>query len=125
MIDGQWARAFAEEWIDAWNAHDLDRILSHYTDDFELTSPLIVERLGLPQGRLKGKEAIRAYWQPSVSLTPPLRFELIDVLAGTDAVTLYYRNVGRRVVAETLFFDEAGKATRAAVQWSAVSAGGG
>ena len=30
------ANEFAAEWIEAWNAHDLDRILSHYTDDFEM-----------------------------------------------------------------------------------------
>src|SRR5207302_4356035 len=34
MIDLNWAEAFAREWVDAWNAHDLARILSHYTDDF-------------------------------------------------------------------------------------------
>ena len=62
MIDRNWAEAFAREWVDAWNAHDLERILSHYTDDFEMASPLIVERMGVASGRLKGKEAIRRYW---------------------------------------------------------------
>ena len=55
MIDQQWAQAFAKDWIASWNAHDMDRILSHYTDDFEMSSPLIVERLGLPEGKLRGK----------------------------------------------------------------------
>ena len=32
---------FAGEWIAAWNAHDLGRILSHYTEDFEMSSPVI------------------------------------------------------------------------------------
>jgi len=27
----------AQEWIAAWNAHDLERILAHYADDVELT----------------------------------------------------------------------------------------
>src|SRR5438876_10821997 len=60
MIDREWAEAFAREWVDAWNAHDLERILSHYTDDFEMASPLIVERMGVASGRLKGKEAFAA-----------------------------------------------------------------
>ncbi len=118
MIDRQWAQAFAAGWIAAWNAHDMERILSHYTDDFEMSSPLIVERLGLPEGKLKGKRAVGDYWQPSMSITPPLNFELIDVLVGIDAITLYYHNVGRRVVAETLLFNRAGKATRGMAQWS-------
>jgi ketosteroid isomerase-like protein len=37
---------FASDWIAAWNSHDLDRILAHYEDDFEMTSPLIVALVG-------------------------------------------------------------------------------
>ena len=33
------SRRFAAEWIEAWNAHDLERILAHYADDFEMASP--------------------------------------------------------------------------------------
>ena len=118
MIDPAWARRFARDWIDAWNARDLARILAHYRDDFEMTSPLAVERLGTPAGKVRGKRQLRSYWQPSLEGQPPLEFELIDVLAGVDSITLYYRNVGRRVVAETLWFDAAGKAVRGASQWS-------
>jgi ketosteroid isomerase-like protein len=30
MIENTFAEHFAAEWIDAWNCHDLERILSHY-----------------------------------------------------------------------------------------------
>jgi len=118
MITREWARAFAKEWIEAWNSHDLDRILSHYTDDVEVTSPLVAERLGRPDGVVKGKDAAREYWLPSMSLEPPLQFELNDVLVGVGQITLYYRSVGRRGVGETLFIDGSGKATSAFIQWS-------
>ncbi len=118
MIDPQWAQAFAEDWIASWNAHDMERILSHYTDDFEMSSPLIVERLGLPEGKLKGKEAVGEYWLPSLSIDPPLQFELITVFFGIEEITIYYKNVGRRVVAETLCINSSGKATRGMAQWS-------
>ncbi len=121
MIDQQWAQAFAKDWIESWNAHDMDRILAHYTDDFEMSSPLIVERLGLPEGKLKGKKAIGEYWLPSLSIDPPLQFQLIDIFVGIESMTLYYDNVGRRVVAETLFFDRFGKATHGMAQWSIAS----
>ena len=120
MIDQQWAQAFANDWIASWNAHDMDRILSHYTDDFEMSSPLIVERLGLPEGKLKGKHAVGEYWLPSLSIHPPLHFELMEVFVGIEAITLYYNNVGRRWVAETLFINGSGKATRGLAQWSVV-----
>ena len=58
MIDRTWAEQFAKEWIDAWNSHDLDRILSHYVEDFEMSSPLIIELKKDPSGVLRGKTAI-------------------------------------------------------------------
>ncbi|HVZ60723.1 MAG TPA: nuclear transport factor 2 family protein [Terriglobales bacterium] len=106
MIDMEWATAFAAEWIDAWNAGDLERILSHYADDFEMTSPYIVERMGIASGTLKGKEAIRSYWAQALSGSPALRFELLDVLAGVNSLAIYYRSVTRgRLVIERVEFD--------------------
>ena len=37
MIDLPVAERFAADWIDAWNRHDLDAILAHYADDFDLS----------------------------------------------------------------------------------------
>ena len=31
-VDSAFAEHFANDWIAAWNAHDLDRVLSHYAD---------------------------------------------------------------------------------------------
>jgi hypothetical protein len=118
MIDPDWAKVFANDWIEAWNAADMDRILSHYTDDFAMTSPLIEERTGNPRATLKGKQAVRAYWEPSLRAEPPSKFELVDLLVGIDSITLYYRNVGRRVVAETLLFAEDRRVVRGMSQWS-------
>lgn len=120
MLDADWAKAFAHDWIDAWNSRDMDRILFHYSDDFEMSSPLIVQRLEVPNGTLKGKQAVRAYWEPSLASDPPLKFELIDLLVGIDSITLYYRSVGRRIVAETLLFDDDRRAIRGMSQWSVV-----
>jgi ketosteroid isomerase-like protein len=61
MIDAKWANEFAQEWIDSWNARDINRILSHYVDDFEMRSPIIVERMGIASGVLKGKTAVKSY----------------------------------------------------------------
>lgn len=121
MLEQNWALQFAQAWIAAWNAHDLDKILSHYTEDFEMSSPLIIERLGCEDGVLKGKTAVAEYWRPSMSLEPPLRFELVDVLVGINQLTIYYRNVGRKVVAETLTFDDALNVISGASQWSVMS----
>lgn len=42
MMTKDAAQAWAQEWVDAWNARDLERVLAHYADDFEMSSPYIV-----------------------------------------------------------------------------------
>jgi ketosteroid isomerase-like protein len=107
MITVAWAQEFAEEWIAAWNSHDLERILAHYRDDFEMWSPLIIQTMGVPSGMLKGKDAIRPYWQIGLAGKSPLHFRLQDVLVGVDTVAIYYHSASRnRMVAEILRFDD-------------------
>jgi ketosteroid isomerase-like protein len=100
------AREIAIDWIAAWNSGDLERILSHYIDDFEMRSPLIAERGFSPTGALRGKSAIRPYWGAGLAVTPPLRFELVDVYAGVNQLAIHYRSVGRRYVVEVLELDD-------------------
>ncbi len=50
------ARQFAERWVNAWNDHDLESVLSHYTVDFEMTTPMIQRLLGIDNGTFRGKK---------------------------------------------------------------------
>ena len=85
-------------------------------------SPLIVERFGREDDILKGKTAVAEYWKPSMSLDSPLKFELMDVLVGIKQLTIYYRSVGRNVVAETLTLDSSLKVVSGSAQWSVMPA---
>ena len=62
MLSEQQAQTFAKDWIESWNSHDLDRILTHYSDDFEITTPMIKAFLGIDTGTLQGKQNIKEYW---------------------------------------------------------------
>lgn len=96
-------RALATEWIAAWNSGDLERVFALYHDDFEMRSPLIIERGFSPTGVLRGKPAIRPYWGGGLATaSPPIRFELIDVYAGVNTVAIHYRSIGRKIVVEVL-----------------------
>jgi len=112
MIDIQFAEHFAHDWIDAWNSHDIDRILAHYSDQFEMSSPIIVQIAGETSGTLKGKEAVGAYWRKALALIPNLRFELLAILTGIDSITLYYRSP-RGLAAEVLHFGPDRKVVKA------------
>ena len=91
MIDKTFAGLFANEWIDSWNSHDITRILSHYSDEFEMSSPIIVQIAGEPSGTLKGKAAVGAYWSKALSLFPDLRFGLIATFIGVNSITLHFK----------------------------------
>jgi ketosteroid isomerase-like protein len=43
------------EWIAAWNAHDLDRILAHYAEDVEFRSPFVAKLMGRSDGLVRGR----------------------------------------------------------------------
>jgi len=112
MIDKEFAEHFAADWIDSWNQHDLERILLHYTDDFEMSSPRIIVVAGEPSGMLKGKAAIGDYWTKALQLAPNLHFDLVATLVGVNSITLYYNGV-RGPSAEVFHFNQDGKVTRA------------
>jgi len=112
MITKAFADHFAADWIDSWNTHDLVRILSHYTDDFEMSSPRIIIVADEPSGTLKGKSAIGEYWTKALQLAPNLNFDLVATLVGVDSITLYFKGV-RGPCAEVFHFNQDGKVTRA------------
>jgi ketosteroid isomerase-like protein len=82
----------ANHWVAAWNAHDLDLIMTHYEDVVELTSPVAARLLGTRDGKVTGKANLRAYFQRGLEAYPELQFRLEDVLWGVNSVVLYYVN---------------------------------
>lgn len=113
MIDKSFAEQFAADWIDSWNRHDLDRILAHYEDDFEMSSPYISQIANEPSGTLRGKTAVGSYWGKALQLIPELHFELISTLVGVDSITLYYKGAQGRWVAEVFHFNGNQKVVKA------------
>lgn len=112
-MDHTFAESFAADWIASWNAHDLDRILSHYADSFEMSSPKIIQIAHEPSGTLRGKSAVGSYWSQALQLIPDLHFELLSTLVGVNSITLYYKSANGRPAAEVFHFDSDHKVIRA------------
>jgi hypothetical protein len=106
------AQRFALEWIESWNSHDLERILSYYSDDVEVTSPLIETVLGPGRISVRGKEALRAYWGTALQRYPDLRFVLFRAYAGPTSLVLHYQSVQGLIAAECMEFDGNGAVRR-------------
>jgi ADP-ribose pyrophosphatase YjhB (NUDIX family) len=97
--------AIAKEWIAAFNAHDLDRLLALYGDDAVHVSPKLRDRQpetkgkegsatggGTPteRGMIRGKAALRAWWADSFQRLPQLKYEERAVTASSGRVFLEY-----------------------------------
>jgi len=117
MIQQEQAERLARDWVEAWNRHDLEAIVAHYADEVVLLSPRVVDILGDPQGSVKGKDALRAYFEKGLRGIPDLRFELLEVLTGVEGVTIYYANQTGRHVAEVMSLDDGGFAKRVTVHY--------
>jgi predicted ester cyclase len=119
MLTAQKAREFADDWIAAWNSHNLDAILSHYASTVTLTSPVAANLLNDPSGTVGGKEALRSYFQRGLEAFPNLTFVLHDVLSGINSVVLYYTNHKGTKTAEFMEFDANGKVIRVVANYNA------
>jgi len=117
MLTAAFAAEFAAEWIAAWNAHDLPRILSHYTDDFEMASPRIRDIAGVASGVLRGKPAVGAYWSTALARIPDLHFTLSRIFLGAGSLCLHYTNQTGAPVIEQLSFAPSHLVDRAAAHY--------
>ena len=112
------AWSLANHWVAAWNAHDLDLIMTHYEDAIELISPVAARLLGTPDGKVAGKANLRAYFQRGLEAYPELQFRLEDVLWGINSIVLYYTNQKGTRTAEFMELSASGKVARVVANYS-------
>ena len=107
------ARHFAQDWADAWNSHNIDRILDHYDDEVILVSPVALKLLNNGDGRVQGKAALRSYFLRGLEAYPDLQFDLTEVLWGVETIVVsYLNNVRGNKTAEVMQTTPAGKVLR-------------
>jgi predicted ester cyclase len=113
------AWSLAEHWVAAWNAHDLELIMTHYEDAVELTSPVAARLLGTSDGKVVGKASLRDYFRRGLEAYPELHFRLVDVLCGLNSVVLYYSNQSGTRTAEFMELSTTGKVARVVANYGA------
>ena len=108
----QHAHQFAEEWIRAFNAHNLTAILEHYADELEFYSPFIIGLKFNESGCITSKRDLERYFQVGLSTYPDLQFSLHAVFAGIDTLVIQYTSVNGRLASEVFQLNEHGKAEK-------------
>lgn len=100
--------ALGRTWIEAWNAHDLERVLTLYDEAAIMTSDRIPAMGFDASGTVRGKHALRAYWGKAFALLPELHFALIDLFVSPDSIVVFYENERGKRICEYLRVNEAG-----------------
>jgi ketosteroid isomerase-like protein len=118
MLSAAIAKTIAHEWVAAWNSHDLEAIMSHYSNDVILTSPVAAQLLGTETGIVQGKDNLRAYFAKGLQAYPELRFELIEILIGMNSLVLYYVNQKGSKTAEFMEINSDGKISQVIANYS-------
>ena len=98
------AVVFSEQWVAAWNAHDVESVLEHFHQDVVFTSPVAAKLLPDTAGIVHGKPALRHYWTQALQRIPNLRFTVEGVYQGIDTIAIVYRNQEDTLVCEVLRF---------------------
>lgn len=87
------------EWIEAWNRHDVAAVLEPFAEDAVFVSPRAASVTG--DATVRGRDALRAYWQTALAVVPDLHFELQSAVcdeAGQALLVHYVARSGGRLV---------------------------
>jgi len=103
---------FAQQWLDAWNSHDLDSIIEHYSEDIDFISPIICQMGINAAGKISNKSDLRDYFSQALQKYPDLHFELYHQLKGAGSIVLFYRSVNNSLSAEYMELNDEGKVNK-------------
>ncbi|HTA12768.1 MAG TPA: nuclear transport factor 2 family protein [Solirubrobacteraceae bacterium] len=107
-LSTQEGERLAHEWLDAWNAHDLETIMGLYAPGVVFQTPTIIDTLGIPDGCVQGVEALREHFARGLERLPDLRFDLEQVYVGVRSLAITYRWADGTPVAELHEYDDEG-----------------
>lgn len=80
----------AHEWIDAFNAQDINRLVGLYAEDAEHFSPKLKVHKPETNGLVKGRPALHDWWQGAYHRLPTLYYKLQTVTASPERVFIEY-----------------------------------
>jgi ketosteroid isomerase-like protein len=83
-------RDIARQWLDCFARRDLDGLLALYADDAVHTSPKIRARHPETGGVLRGKPAMRVWWQDAFDRLPTMRYAPTALTADDRRVFMEY-----------------------------------
>jgi ketosteroid isomerase-like protein len=83
-------KQIALKWFQAFNEHDLEKLLSLYDDNAQHYSPKLKVRQPETRGLIQGKPALRAWWKDAFDRLPTLKYEVVKLTADDEQVFMEY-----------------------------------
>jgi len=80
----------AMQWLEAFNARQLDKLLDLYTDDAEHFSPKLKVHKPETHGLVKGRAALRDWWEGAYLRLPTLYYKVNSLTANNYRVFMEY-----------------------------------
>lgn len=106
------AKKFTKNWICSWNKHDLEEILSHYSEEIIFHSPFISLLKFNDAGIITNKTDLKKYFEIGLKNYPDLHFQFHNFFVGINTVVIYYTSVNGHLAAEVFELNELGKAVK-------------
>lgn len=83
-------QTIAFKWFEAFNSHDIEKLLSLYDDYAAHFSPKLKIKKPETNGFIKGKNELRIWWQDAFNSLPTLQYKVTTLTANTDRVFMEY-----------------------------------
>ncbi len=82
--------AVALNWLEAFNTHNLEKLLALYHTDAKHFSPKLKIRKPETGGLIAGKDALREWWQEAFDKLPTLSYSVTTLTADNAQVFMEY-----------------------------------
>ncbi|WP_432672735.1 nuclear transport factor 2 family protein [Flavobacterium sp. SM2513] len=82
--------SIAFKWFDAFNEHNLEKLLSLYDDKAQHYSPKLKVKNPESDGLISGKDALRNWWNDAFDRLPTLKYEVKSLTSNEYRVFMEY-----------------------------------
>lgn len=89
-MEAQQNEHIAVLWFEAFNTKELEKLLDLYHDEAEHFSPKLKVRRPETNGLVKGKAALRDWWQDAFDRLPTLHYKVKTLTGNNDRVFMEY-----------------------------------
>lgn len=80
----------AQQWFEAFNEHNLEKLLALYDEQAAHYSPKLKIRQPETNGLVKGKDNLRTWWKDSFDRLPTLQYHYTTLTADEHRVFMEY-----------------------------------